>query len=129
MPDVLIEVRGAWLGGRKDEFLHAIHSALIASLQTDPEDKVVRLVEYKSDDFIIPTPASDKFTRIEIEMFVGRSLEAKRTLYRSMVEALVPFGVPVEDVKIVLVEVPLENVGIRGGQAACDVQIAYKIDR
>jgi hypothetical protein len=71
------------------------------------------------------TRAGEKFTRIEITMFVGRSREAKRALHREIVRRLTPFGVPAEDVKIVLVEVPTENVGIRGGQAACDVDLGY----
>jgi hypothetical protein len=127
MPDVLVEVRGSWIGNRKKELLHAVHDALIESIKTDPEDKVVRLVEHSPDDFIMPSPAGDRFTRIEITMFVGRSIEAKRMLYRAMVKALVPFGIPAKDIKIVLVEVPLESVGIRGGQAASDIQLSYEV--
>jgi hypothetical protein len=60
-------------------------------------------------------------------MFAGRSKVTKRSLYRAIVERLAPFGVPSEDIKIVLVEVPTENVGLRGGQAACDIDLGYKI--
>jgi hypothetical protein len=101
MPDVLVEVRGGWIGSRKKELLHAIHDALIESIKTDPEDKVVRLVEHSPDDFIIPIPAGERFTRIEITLFVGRSIEAKRRLYQAMVRTLRPFGVPAQDIKIV----------------------------
>lgn len=38
---------------------------------------------------------------------------------------LEPFGVPPADVKVVLIEVSSENVGFRGGQAACDVDLGY----
>ena len=127
MPDILVEVRGGWIGSRKKELMLAIHGALIESIKTDPEDKVIRLVEHSPDDFIVPIPAGDRFTRIEITMFVGRSIEAKRMLYKTMVKALAAFGIPAKDTKIVLVEVPLENVGIRGGQAACDIQLSYEV--
>jgi hypothetical protein len=60
-------------------------------------------------------------------MFVGRSIEAKRMLYKAMVRTLLPFGIPAQDIKIVLVEVPLENVGIRGGQAASDIELSYEV--
>jgi phenylpyruvate tautomerase PptA (4-oxalocrotonate tautomerase family) len=60
-------------------------------------------------------------------MFTGRSREAKRALYRAIIERLKPFDVPPEDVKIVLVEVPPESVGLRGGKAACDVDLGYVI--
>ncbi len=64
MPDILVEVRGAWLGDRKRSFLLAIHDAVIEALKSDPEDKVVRLVEHAPDDFLIPAPASDRFAPI-----------------------------------------------------------------
>jgi phenylpyruvate tautomerase PptA (4-oxalocrotonate tautomerase family) len=128
MPDVLIEVRGGWIGNRKKQLLLAVHDALIETIKTDPEDKVVRLVEYSADDFVIPTPAGERFTRIEITMFVGRSIEAKRMLYNAMVRRLLPFGIPAEDIKIVLIEVPRENVGIRGGQAASDIELSYVVN-
>jgi hypothetical protein len=127
MPDILVEVRDGWIGSRKKELLLAIHGALIESIKTDPEDKVIRLVEHSPDDFMIPTPAGEKFTRIEITLFVGRSIEAKRMLYKAMVRALAPFGIAAKDTKIVLVEVPLENVAIRGGQAASDIQLSYEV--
>lgn len=77
---------------------------------------------------MIPESAGERFTRIEIVMFKGRSLPAKRALYQSIVRSLEPFGIPKEDVKIVLVEVPPENVGLRGGKAACDVDLGYQIN-
>jgi phenylpyruvate tautomerase PptA (4-oxalocrotonate tautomerase family) len=128
MPDVLVEVKGGWIEHRKKELLQAIHGALIESIKSDPEDKVVRLVEHSPDDFVTPTSAGERFTRIEITLFVGRSIEAKRRLYQAMVRALLPFGIPTKDVKIVLVEVPRENVGIRGGQAASDIQLSYEVE-
>jgi hypothetical protein len=127
MPDILVEVKDGWIGNRKKELLLAIHSALIDSIKTDPEDKVIRLIEHSSENFIVPAPAGEKFTRIEITMFIGRSIDAKRTLYKAMVRTLLPFGIPANDIKIVLIEVPLENVGIRGGQAASDVQLSYAV--
>jgi Tautomerase enzyme len=127
MPDILVEVKGGWIGGRKQDLLLAIHGALIESIKTDPEDKVIRLVEHSPENFIIPTHAGKKFTRIEITMFIGRSIEAKRMIYKAMVRTLLPFGIPAKDIKIVLIEVPLENVGIRGGQAASDVQLSYEV--
>jgi hypothetical protein len=36
-------------------------------------------------------------------------------------------GIPRDHVMIVLHEVPRENWGIRGGQAACDVDLGFKV--
>jgi 5-carboxymethyl-2-hydroxymuconate isomerase len=127
MPDVLVEVRGAWLGSQKPRFLDAIHAAMVDALQTPKGDKVLRLTEHKAEQFAIPQSAGDKYTHIELTMFVGRSLAAKRVLYKAIVRNLEPFGVAPNDVKIILIEVPLENVGIRGGNAACDLDLGYKV--
>lgn len=128
MPDVLIEVRECWLGRRKPQFLDAIHAALVEAIKIPRDDKVMRLIEHVPDNFVIPAARGDRFTRIEITLFAGRSLGAKRRLYRTIVENLAPFGVPAADVKIVLVEVPAENWGIRGGHAACDIDLGFEIE-
>jgi phenylpyruvate tautomerase PptA (4-oxalocrotonate tautomerase family) len=127
MPDVLIEVKGSWLGQGKAQFIEAIHVALVETLRTPSEDKVLRLVEYAAEDFVTPPPMSGKFTHIEVTMFAGRSGETKRALYKAIVRNLEPFGVPPEEVKVVLLEVTSENVGLRGGKAASDVDLGYEI--
>lgn len=60
-------------------------------------------------------------------MFVGRTTEVKRALYRARVESLEPFGLPEGGVKIILIEVDPSNVGMRGGRAACDAKLGYEI--
>ncbi|HWG80332.1 MAG TPA: tautomerase family protein [Stellaceae bacterium] len=127
MPDVLVEVRGSWLGPRKPRFLEAIHAALVDAIRIPPDDKVLRLVEHAPENFIIPGDKGGHYTRIEITMFAGRSLDAKRKLYQAVVRNLEPFGVPGADIKIVLVEVPAENWGIRGGHAACDIDLGFEV--
>jgi phenylpyruvate tautomerase PptA (4-oxalocrotonate tautomerase family) len=127
MPDVLIEVRGDWLKGRKAEFVEAVEDGIATSLKAPKEDKILRLVEHAPENYSIPSWASDRFTHIEITMFKGRSIEVKRELYRSIVENLEPFEVPPNDVKIILIEVSPSEVGMRGGRAACDLEIGYEI--
>jgi phenylpyruvate tautomerase PptA (4-oxalocrotonate tautomerase family) len=127
MPDVLIEVRGNWVGTRRTQFIEAIHAALVEAIKIPPDDKVLRFVSHAAEDFVIPPAFGERFTRIEIMMFAGRSLDAKRKLYKALVRNLEPFGVPANDVKVVLVEVPAENWGLRGGHAGCDVELGFEI--
>ena len=68
------------------------------------------------------------FTLVSIDAFQGRTLEAKRSLYHAIVANLEPLGIPGSHVKILLRELPRENWGIRGGQAACDVELGFKVD-
>jgi phenylpyruvate tautomerase PptA (4-oxalocrotonate tautomerase family) len=127
MPDVLIEVRGDWLKDRKADFMEAIEDGMVSVLRTPTDDKILRLIEHAPENFSVPLWAGEKFTHIEITMFNGRSVEVKRALYRAIVVNLEPFGVPPNDVKIILFEVQPSNVGMRGGRAACDLDIGYEV--
>jgi phenylpyruvate tautomerase PptA (4-oxalocrotonate tautomerase family) len=126
MPDVLIEIRGNWIGTQKAQFIEAIHSALVDAIKIPVYDKVLRFVSHAPDDFIIPKAFGERFTRIEIMLFAERSLDARRKLYKALVHNLEPC-VPANDVKVMLVEVPAENWGLRGGRAGCDVDLGFEI--
>jgi phenylpyruvate tautomerase PptA (4-oxalocrotonate tautomerase family) len=127
MPDILAEVRGSWLQRRQSAFLRAVHQAVVEALGTPPDEPLARLIEHAPDCFMTPHAAGNRFTRVEIVLFGGRSLNTKRQLYRAVTEHLRPFEVPSDDVKIVLIEVASQDVGFRGGQAACDVDLGYAV--
>ena len=66
---------------------------------------------------------------IEITMFKGRSLEAKKRLYKNIVKNLTgALNIDGNDIIIVLHEPPLENWGIRGGKLPSETILGYKID-
>lgn len=88
---------------------------------------MARLVEHPVDAFLRPQDVGERFTWIEISLFRGRSLHAKRRLYRTLVKALAAHDVAPRDVMIVLFKVTSEDVGLRGGQAACDVDLGFAI--
>ncbi|HUC68442.1 MAG TPA: tautomerase family protein [Stellaceae bacterium] len=127
MPDLLVELRGAWLGERKADFIEAINAGLVAALHTPPEETLLRLIEHGPGDFLVPQGSGERFTRMEITLFAGRSIAAKRRLYQTLVHCLATFGVAPEDVKIVLIEVPKENVGYRGGKPASEIDLGYEV--
>lgn len=58
---------------------------------------------------------------------MGRSINAKRTLYREIITRLATLGIDPLDVSVLLRESPLENWGIRGGQAASDVDLGFTV--
>jgi phenylpyruvate tautomerase PptA (4-oxalocrotonate tautomerase family) len=126
MPNVLVETRGGWLGAKRTALLDAIHAATVEALRIPPRELVLlRLVEHPMECFA--TPHGTAFTHIVITMFEGRSLSAKRALYQAIVRNLEPFGVPPDDVRIILNEIPRENVGMRGGKPAADLELGYEV--
>jgi phenylpyruvate tautomerase PptA (4-oxalocrotonate tautomerase family) len=99
----------------------------VEALRIPDEDRTQILTEHPADAFEIPPGKGDRFTLVEITMFAGRSLDAKRRLYRAVVTNLGRLGIPPSDVLIVLHEVPLENWGIRGGTPASDVDLGFEV--
>jgi len=110
--------------------MEAVHSALREAFRLLPGDRNVRLIAHAPHRFACPPDRTqpDLYTHISIDAFAGRSLDAKRSLYRGIVEKLEALGIPRDHVKILLREIPKEDWGIRGGQAACDVELGFKID-
>lgn len=130
MPSVLIEVRQQYTQEVELALMEAVHKALRDAFQILPHDRNIRLIVHAAHRFQCP-PNKDQpqyYTLISIDAFAGRSLAAKRNLYQNIVNNLEPFGIPKDHVKIMLRELPAENFGIRGGQAACDVNLGFKID-
>ena len=130
MPSVLIEVRQKYSQETESGIMEAVHSALRDSFKIKPDDRHVRLIAHKPHRFECPPGRSkpDFYTHVSIDCFAGRSLEAKRNLYQAIINNLTNFDIPADHVKILLREITPENWGIRGGQAACDVELGFKID-
>ena len=130
MPSVLIEVRRQYTREQESALMEAVHSALREAFKILPGDRNVRLVAHEPHRFACPPERQNPefYTHISIDAFAGRSLDAKRNLYKAIVRHLEPFGIPKDHVKVLLREVSKENWGIRGGQAGCDVDLGFKIE-
>ncbi len=128
MPIVRIAVRKGRSPAEKKAVLQAVHSALVEALKIPEDDRTQILHEYAPDDFEIPPAATKKFTLVEITMFPGRSLEAKRHLYRAIVQNLGLLRITPDDLLIVLHEPAMEDWGVRGGIPASEVDLGFKID-
>jgi len=130
MPTVLIEVRKAYAAAEEVALMEAVHGALREAFRILPNDRDVRLIAHEPHRFACPPDRSrpELFTLISIDAFPGRSLDAKRALYRTIVANLGRLGIPADHVKILLREIPREDWGIRGGQAGCDVDLGFKVD-
>jgi phenylpyruvate tautomerase PptA (4-oxalocrotonate tautomerase family) len=130
VPSVLIEVRRQYTAEQEVALIEAVHAALREAFKILPGDKNVRLIVHEPNRFACP-PEREKpefYTHISIDAFVGRSLDAKRNLYRAIVNNLEALGIPKDHVKILLREISKENWGIRGGQAGSDVELGFKVE-
>lgn len=110
--------------------MEAVHGALQRAFRIPPEDRHVRLLAHLPHRFACPPGKDqpDRFTQVSIDAFAGRSVEAKRALYREIVESLEPLGIPRDHVSIVVRDLPRTNWGIRGGVAASDVDLGFEVN-
>src|SRR6185369_1801155 len=128
MPIARIEVRKKWSRQEKDLLIQALHEAMVECLKIPEYDKITRFVEHEPEDFVVPPGCSENYVLVDISLFSGRSLDAKRALYKSVVSRFTEIGVPKKDIFIVLHEVPRDNWGIRGGIPASEVDLGFEIE-
>ena len=128
MPLVKIETRKPWQPSQKIKIMEAVHSTMREALKIPEDDRDIRFREYHPDDFQVSPEKSENYTLVEISMFAGRSVEAKKALYKGIVTNLGRLGIASGDVFIVLHEIPLENWGIRGGMPASEVDLGFDLD-
>ena len=128
MPNVTIEVRRRYTPTEEEQIIAAAHAALMEGLKTPESDKTIRLVSHEPHRFAVPPGRGDRYTLIEIDLFSGRSLEAKRALYQALVRNLGKLGIPADHIKVLLRESGTENWGVRGGVPASEVDLGFKVD-
>jgi phenylpyruvate tautomerase PptA (4-oxalocrotonate tautomerase family) len=128
MPLVTITI----MKGKSKEFKKAIlaevHEALVVAFKIPDHDRNQRIIEIEPENFECPVGNTEHFITIEATVFPGRSLHAKKTLYKEIATRLQRLQVPPNDILIILHEPPFENWGIRGGYPASEVDIGFKID-
>lgn len=126
MPLTNITLREGRTRDEKKAILDAVHAALRTAFDIPEHDRTQVIHEISSENWDV-AGFPDRII-VEIKAFTGRSLEAKRTLYRRIVANLSGCGVEPKDVFIIVNDLPLENWGIRGGQAACDIDLGFKVE-
>ena len=130
MPLVKVEILKGRSVNYKKAILDGIHTALVEAFKIPDYDRNQRMYELDREHFEFPeTKYSDQYTLIELTLFKGRSLEAKRLLYSAIVRNLENDpSIKGEDITIVVYELPMENWGIRGGKPANEVNLGFKVD-
>jgi 5-carboxymethyl-2-hydroxymuconate isomerase len=108
MPSVLIEVRRPLSEQAGADIIEAVHGALRGAFKIPANDRSIRLVVHEPHRFECPPDRErpELHTHVSLDVFAGRSLEAKRSLYQGIVENLEFLGIPGDHVMILLREIP-----------------------
>ena len=105
-----------------------IHSCVVEALSYPPDKCAHRFFPLDAADFFYPAGRTKKYTIIEISMFEGRSIAAKKKLIRLLFERIKQdCGITPQDVEITIFETPKHNWGIRG-QSGDELSLNYKVE-
>jgi phenylpyruvate tautomerase PptA (4-oxalocrotonate tautomerase family) len=106
----------------------AIHLSVMEALEYPAEKKFHRFIALDEEDFIYPQDRSERYIIIEISIFEGRSIEAKKMLIRLLYERIPQLsGISAQDIEITIFETPRHSWGIRG-MPGDEVGLNYKVE-
>lgn len=115
------------LSSRKAALSDAVHQALVESFGLPKEKRFHRFILLERDEFIYPQDRSEQYTILEISMFEGRSVEAKKKLISLLFAYLQDHvGITPQDLEITIFETPQANWGIRG-KPGDELALDYKV--
>ena len=101
-------------------------SYIVDALNYPPEKKFQRFFPLQSEDFEYPSDRTQRYIIIEILLFEGRSIAAKKSLYQLLFERLKDkLDIASLDVEIILIETPRHNWDICG-VAGDELKLNYK---
>ena len=128
MPLAKIEVRKSRSPAEISAMIEAVYLAQREALKVPEHDRQIRYIEHKPEHFAVPPGVSENYTFVEITLFPGRFIQAKRNLYREIVSRFSALGIAPNETFIVLNEPPLENWGLRGGIPASELDLGFKLE-
>jgi 4-oxalocrotonate tautomerase family enzyme len=112
----------------KSQLSDVIHSCVVDTLSFPKDKRAHRFFPLEGEDFYYPEGRTQRYTIIEISMFEGRSIEAKKKLIHLLFERIQhTLGVRPEDVEITITETPKHNWGFRG-QTGDEISLNYKVE-
>ena len=127
MPVTTIEVRYRYTPAEESRMIDAVHAALVEGLKIPEWDKTIRFLTHEPHRFTADPKKGERFTLISIDLFAGRSIDAKKRFYAALVRNLRAFEIPADHVKVLLREIPKENWGLRGLPAS-ELELGYEIN-
>jgi len=112
---------------KREKLSEVLHSCIMEAFQYPKDKRAHRFFYLEMEDFYYPEGRTANYTIIEISLFEGRSVEAKKKLYQLIFERFeTELGIVPNDVEITLTETPLHNWGIRG-KSGDELVLNYKV--
>src|SRR3954467_1239383 len=87
----------------KESLSDVIHSCVVDALQYPEDKRAHRFFPLDPADFYFPVGRTKRYTILEISMFEGRSVQAKKHLIRLLYERIQSgFGIAAQDIEVTI---------------------------
>lgn len=117
MSQIKIYAHKALIEQKRQRIGDAIHRALVDALAYPAQKRFQRFIGLDAQDFIYPDDRSDDYIIIEVSMFGGRSVAAKKRFIQLIFEYLSKeCQISPQDVEITIFETPKEIWGFVANQ-------------
>jgi len=128
MAQVKIYGQSSALHAMRQALSNVIHSCTVDALGFPSEKRFHRFIALAPDDFIYPSDRSERYTVVEILMFEGRTVDAKKAFIRLLYErAAQQLELAPIDLELTFIETPRHNWGIRG-LPGDELALSYKVE-
>jgi phenylpyruvate tautomerase PptA (4-oxalocrotonate tautomerase family) len=112
----------------REKLSEILHDCVVEAFQYPREKKAHRFIYIDSDSFFYFDGRTEKHTIIEISIFEGRSVDAKKKLHRLLFHKFESeLGISAMDLEITIFETPMHNWGIRG-KSADELSLNYRVN-
>jgi phenylpyruvate tautomerase PptA (4-oxalocrotonate tautomerase family) len=128
MAQVKVYARRATIEAHRSGLSEAIHESVMEAFRYPKGKRFQRFFALEPEDFVFPGDRSERYTVIEISVFEGRSVDAKKALLRALYRnVLRRCGIEAHDLEVTIFETPRANWGIRGVPGD-ELTITYDVD-
>jgi phenylpyruvate tautomerase PptA (4-oxalocrotonate tautomerase family) len=112
----------------REKVSELIHESVVEAFQYPKEKKAHRFIYIEKDSFFYFDGRTEQHTIIEISIFEGRSINAKKQLHKLLFDRFESeLGIKSMDLEITIFETPMHNWGIQG-KSADELVLNYKIN-
>jgi hypothetical protein len=111
----------------KRQLSDAIHACVVEAFQYPVDKRAHRFFPLEAEDFFYPAGRSERYTIVEISMFEGRSVAAKKQLMKLLFAQASELGISPTDLELTISETPKHNWAFRGLPGDEHV-LGYKIE-
>jgi 4-oxalocrotonate tautomerase family enzyme len=112
----------------KGQLSDVIHSCVVDALAFPKDKRAHRFFPLDAEDFYYPEGRTPRYTIIEISMFEGRTVEARKKLIHLLFERIQhTLNIRPEDIEVTISETPKHNWGFRG-QTGDEISLNYKVE-